>query len=175
MSQASTLARPYARALFLLARDSGQLSGYSEALAFSAQAAAEPAMHALLSDPRIAAADLVALLIHPEAPANMPAFLAMLADNGRLPLLPETAELFEQLRAETERVVKATITSAAPLSDSDLQMFKQSLKNRFGSDVDVSTAVDPELIGGAVINAGDVVIDGSIRNKLARLNASLDN
>ena len=96
-----------------------------------------------------------------------------MAENGRLALLPEVSALFEQLRAESERVVKATITSATELSDAELQNIVQALKKRFGREVAVQTAVDAGLIGGAVIDAGDVVIDGSLRSKLARLNASL--
>lgn len=173
MSQAITLARPYARALFLIAKESGQFPAFSEALGFSAHAAAEPAVQALFGDPRVAAGTLQELLTHPDAPAAFGPFLATLAENGRLALLPEVSALFEQLRAESERVVKATITSATELSDAELQNIVQALKKRFGREVSVQTAVDAGLIGGAVIDAGDVVIDGSLRSKLARLNASL--
>ncbi len=175
MSQATTLARPYARAVFLLAKEEGRLKDVSGSLAFSAQASAVPAIAALLGDPRILPGRLIDLLIHPEAADSTRRFLALLAENGRLALLPEISVLFEQLRAEDEHVVKARITSAAPLSDAELQPLVQALKKRFGSEVEVSTAVDPALIGGALIDAGDVVIDGSVRNKLARLQASLAN
>jgi F-type H+-transporting ATPase subunit delta len=173
MSQAITLARPYARALFLIAKEAGQFPALSEALGFSARAAAEPAVQALFGDPRVAAGTLQDLLTHPDAPAAFGPFLAALAENGRLALLPEVSALFEQLRAESERVVKATVTSATELSDAELQNIVQALKKRFGREVAVQTAVDAGLIGGAVIDAGDVVIDGSLRSKLARLNASL--
>lgn len=173
MSQAITLARPYARALFLIAQGAGQLPAFSEAIGFSARAAAEPSVQALFGDPRIAAGRLQDLLTHPDAPAAFGPFLAVLAENGRLALLPEVAALFEQLRAESEHVVKATITSAEVLSAESLKSLTDALKKRFGGDVEVRTAVDASLIGGAVIDAGDVVIDGSLRNKLARLNASL--
>ena len=121
MSQAITLARPYARALFLIAKESGQFPAFSEALGFSARAAAEPVVQALFGDPRVAAGTLQELLTHPAAPAAFGPFLATLAENGRLALLPEVSALFEQLRAESERVVKATITSATELSDAELQ------------------------------------------------------
>lgn len=175
MSQAATLARPYARAMFLLAKEQGCLKDVSEALAFSVQASAVPAIAALLDDPRIVSGQLIDLLMHPEAADPMHRFLAVLAENGRLALLPEISALYELLRADDEHVVKAGITSATPLSDTELRSLVQALKKRFGSDVEVSTAVDPTLIGGAVIDAGDVVIDGSIRNKLARLQANLAN
>jgi len=102
-------------------------------------------------------------------------YLALLAENQRLPLLPEIAALYAQLRDDAERVVKATVTSATMLPDAELASIKAALRKRFGRDVEVDTAVDPALIGGAVITAGDVVIDGSLRTKLARLGAALAN
>ena len=175
MSQSTTLARPYARALFLLAKQENALNAYSSQLAFSAQAAVLPDVAGLLGDPRIGADALLDLLSHPESNEGMRRFLAVLSENGRLSLLPEILALFEALRAESEHVVKARITSATPLSAESLRTLTEALKKRFGSDVDVQTAVDAALIGGAVIDAGDVVIDGSVRNKLSRLNASLVN
>lgn len=175
MSQATTLARPYARALFMVAKQEGRLKETSEALSFSAQAAATPAVAALLGNPRIAESQLLALLSHPEASESIQRFLAELSQNARLALLPEIYALYEMLRAESEKVVKATITSAEALSAESLKSLTDALKKRFGSEVEVQTAVDASLIGGAVIDVGDVVIDGSIRNKLSRLNASLAN
>ena len=99
----------------------------------------------------------------------------MLAENRRLAVLPEIAGLFDTMRAEAERVVKATVTSAHPLAAGDVEALRASLRRRFGQEVEVATAVDPALIGGAVIDAGDIVIDGSIRTKLARLGAALAN
>ena len=100
-------------------------------------------------------------------------FLALLADNRRLPLLPEIAGLYEQLRNEAEHVVKATVTSATALPDAELEAIRASLRKRFGCEVELETAVDESLIGGAVIDAGDVVIDGSLKGKLARLESAL--
>lgn len=175
MSQAITLARPYARALFLLAKEAGQLKDVSEALGFSAHASVVPAVADLIGNPRASNAQLLDLVSHPEAPAVMRNFLSVLAENGRLGILPDVSALFEQLRAESEHVVKANITSAAALSDAELRQLTDALKKRFGREVEVQTSVDASLIGGAVIDTGDVVIDGSIRNKLSRLNASLAN
>jgi F-type H+-transporting ATPase subunit delta len=175
MSHAITLARPYARALFLLAKETGQLKSVSTSLKFSAQAALVPEMLALLGNPRIADAQLVDLLRSPETIDCMYQFLLVLAENGRLALLPEVSALFEQLRAESEQVLKANITSAAVLSDAELMKLTEALKKRFNRDVEIQTTVDEALIGGAIIDTGDVVIDGSVRNKLARLNASLAN
>lgn len=175
MSQATTLARPYARAIFMLAKEVGSLKDVSEALAFSAQAVSVPHLADMLDDPRVSVAQLLDLISHPEAPESVRGFFSVLSENARLPLLPEIYALFEALRAESEHVVKATITSAEPLSAESLKSLTDALKKRFGGDVEVQTAVDASLIGGAVIDAGDVVIDGSVRNKLARLNANLAN
>jgi F-type H+-transporting ATPase subunit delta len=176
MSQALTLARPYARAAFALAKEGGRLPQWSAMLGFAAQASAVPGVQTLVGNPLAKADDLVELLLPPgDSDPNFRQFLAVLADNRRLPLLVEIAGLFDQLRAESERVVKATVTSAQPMDAAELAKLRDSLRKRFGQDVEISTAVDAALIGGAVIDAGDVVIDGSIRTKLARLGAALAN
>ncbi|MFZ2751905.1 MAG: F0F1 ATP synthase subunit delta, partial [Lysobacteraceae bacterium] len=139
----------------------------------------------LLGHPQLGRGDAVALL-SPPAAGNTAApdlfgndlfgnFLALLADNRRLPLLPEIAGLFEELRADAEHIVKARITSATTLPVSELESIKVALKRRFGRDVELTTAVDESLIGGAVIDAGDVVIDGSLKSKLSRLQSALAN
>jgi F-type H+-transporting ATPase subunit delta len=183
MSQALTLARPYARAAYAIAREAGSAAQWSDALAFAARVAADPRIASLLGHPQLDRADAVALLSPPAAVgAGAPDlfandrfgdFLALLADNRRLALLPEIAGLFEELRADAERVVKAKVTSAAALSAGELDTIKAALKRRFAREVEVETAVDASLIGGAVIDAGDVVIDGSVKSKLARLQTAL--
>ena len=175
MSQALTLARPYARAAFGLARDAGAYPAWSNALAFAAQVAADPRVAELLGSPRLTHADAVELLAIDGASETMRNFLALLADNRRLALLPEIAGLYEGLRADAERVVKARVTSASALANGELDGIKAALKKRFGRDVEIETAVDASLIGGAVIDAGDVVIDGSLKGKLGRLQAALAN
>ncbi len=185
MSQALTLARPYARAMFALARDGNteghsMIASWSKALVFSAQIAADPRVASLLGNPKLTDADAVTLL-SPAADHNGGAdaafgrFLAVLAENRRLALLPEIAGLYEELRADAERVVKAKVTSATVLPASELDTICAALKKRFGREVEIQTAVDESLIGGAVIDAGDVVIDGSLRGQLARLQAALAN
>jgi F-type H+-transporting ATPase subunit delta len=174
MSQSLTLARPYARAAFSLAQDQGRLPAWSQLLGFSAMAVADPAMGPVVGHPRVSADQLVELLLPlGEVDPTFRQFLATLAENRRLALLPEIAALYEQHRAEAERVVKATVTSAQPLEKVEVELLKLSLKRRFGTEVELTTAIDPALIGGAVIDAGDVVIDGSLRTKLARLGAAL--
>lgn len=173
MSQALTLARPYARAAYAIARDAGAAAQWSDALGFAARVAADPRVQSLLGHPHLGRADAVALLSPDGVSEAFGNFLALLADNRRLPLLPEIAGLYEDLRAEAERIVKARVTSATTLPAAELDSIKAALKRRFGRDVELETAVDESLIGGAVIDAGDVVIDGSLKSKLARLQSAL--
>lgn len=173
MSQALTLARPYARAAFSVAREAGALPAWSAALGFAARAAAEPQAAALLDNPKLTRADVVALLAPEGADETFRNLLGLLFDNRRLPLLPEIAGLFDELRFEAERVVRAKVTSAATLADGELETIKAALRKRFGRDVEVETEIDESLIGGALIDAGDIVIDGSIKGKLARLQTAL--
>lgn len=176
MSEALTLARPYARAAFAIAREQSRLAPWSQALGFTAQAAAQPAVKNALTDPRVAASVINELLSPPgDADASYQQFLTVLADNRRLPLLPEIAALFDELKADAERVVKANVTSAKTLDAAELTQLRDALKKRFDREVEITASVDESLIGGVVINTGDVVIDGSIKTKLARLHASLTN
>ena len=173
MSQPLTLARPYARAAFALARDNGTLAPWSQALAFAARVAADPQVASLLGNPKLTDADAATLLAPDDADDSFGRFLALLADNRRLALLPEIAGLYDELRLEAERVVKARVTSATALPASEQETIRVALKSRFGREVEVETSVDDSLIGGAVIDAGDVVIDGSVKGKLARLQSML--
>lgn len=173
MSQALTLARPYARAAFGLARDEGKFDAWSRALSLAAQIAADSRAAEVLINPALRQSDAVALLSSDEDDTTFGRFLAMLFDNRRLALLPEIAGLYEQQRAEAERIVNAHVTSASLLADAELERIKSALRSRFGREVNVTTGVDASLIGGAIIDAGDVVIDGSLKGKLARLQTAL--
>ncbi len=173
MSQAMTLARPYARAAFAVARDASRLPEWSDALGFAARVAADPQVAALLGNPKLTRDDVLVLLAPDAAGEEFSNFLGLLFDNRRLGLLPEIAGLFDELRFEAEHVMRARITSAAPLPADELETLKAALRRRFGREVEVETAVDPALLGGAVIDAGGVVIDGSLKGKLGRLRAAL--
>lgn len=173
MSQALTLARPYARAAYAAARDAGRTAAWSQALALSARIAADPQVQTMLAHPQLGTDDAVALLMAGDGDEAYARFLALLAENRRLELLPEIAGLFEQQRADAERIIKARVTSAAELQPAELANLINALRTRFGREVEVETAVDASLIGGAVIDTGEVVIDGSLRGKLDRLGSAL--
>ena len=170
-----TLARPYARAAFAIAREGNALPAWSDALAFAARVAADPSVAALLGNPGLTQADAVNLLGPDAADEGFSNFLGLLFENRRLSLLPEIAGLYDELRSEAERVVKAKVTSAVILPLVEMGKIEDALRRRFGRDVEIETAIDESLIGGAIIAAGDVVIDGSLKGQLGRLRSALSN
>jgi F-type H+-transporting ATPase subunit delta len=175
MSQPLTLARPYARAAFELASAGNTLGEWAKKLAFAAQAAADPQVRALIGDPRIGPAELASLFLPDGEPADslFASFISLLADNQRLHALPEITALFEQRKREAEKVLQVRVRTAAPIDASETAKLKDALKRRFGRDIELEQSVDPAVIGGAVIDAGDVVIDGSVRGRLHQLEAAL--
>ncbi len=175
MSESLTLARPYARAAFESARGGNALGAWSSSLSFAAQAAADSRVGALLGNPRLSGDELVGLLLPPNeaAGSKFASFLSLLAENSRLTLLPEIVALFEDLKRESEHVLKVTLRSAAEIPGAQADAIKLALAKRFGRDIELSQTIDPSVIGGAVIDAGDVVIDGSVRGRLARLESAL--
>lgn len=176
MAEKTTIARPYAKAAFDTARAAKQVPAWSQALAAAAAGAGDPAIAGLLTSPRLPKEQLATVFIDVagkglgEAGAN---FFRVLAENRRLALLPEIAAAFEALRAEAERAVEATVVSAAPIADAARKALAQALSKRLEREVTLKCETDPRLLGGAVIRAGDLVIDGSVRGKLERLSLAL--
>ena len=177
MSNAISLARPYARAAFETARSHNALGDWAVKLALAAEVAADPRVADLFGDPRVAVGELVGLVMPESEAAGSPfaTFVQILAENGRLPVLPEIGALFEQLKNEAERVLKVSVRSATAMDAGETGKLKDALKRRFGRDIEIEQSVDPAVIGGAIIDAGDVVIDGSVRGRLARLEQALAN
>jgi F-type H+-transporting ATPase subunit delta len=175
MSESLTLARPYARAAFETARTDNALPAWSAKLGFVAQAVADAGVGALIGNPRLTSDELVGLLLPPDeaAGSGFTSFLSLLATNRRLVLLPDIAALYEELKRESEHVLKVTLRSAVEIPGEQANAIKLALAKRFGRDIELEQRVDPSMIGGAVIDAGDVVIDGSVRGRLARLESAL--
>jgi F-type H+-transporting ATPase subunit delta len=176
MAERITIARPYARAAFETAQANKQSAAWSRALTTAAAGVADPAVQALLGSPKLPKAALVQIFIElagSELGENGSNFLRLLAENRRLGLLPEIAQAFEALRAEAERTVEASVVSASPLDDKAREVLARALKKRLDREVTLKCEIDPRLIGGAVIRAGDLVIDGSVRSKLERLGLAL--
>jgi len=177
MSETLTLARPYARAAFETARANNALPAWSDKLAFAAQVIGDARVSAIVGDPRLSSSDLTGLLLPQGEPADsvFAAFLGLLIDNRRISLLADIAALFEELKRESERVLQVTVRSSSEIPASQAEAIKVALKKRFGQDIELQQRVDPSVIGGAVIDAGSVVIDGSVRGRLARLETALTN
>jgi len=172
MADKSTIARPYAKAAFEEARDRKLLGPWSEALRTAAAVVGDPRVEALLGNPRVTPdelAKLVSEIAGPQLDEQGRNFVRTLADNRRLALLPEISTLFEDLKGEAEGVIDVTVTSAAPLEDSQRGKLTAALEKRLGRSVRLQCATDPALIGGAVLRAGDLVIDGSLRGRLERI------
>lgn len=176
MAEQITIARPYAQAIFSVAQDEGDLKGWSEMLTFAAAVASDPDMAALIDDPRIDRDQTVTIFLDVcdvRLTASGKNMIRVLADNDRLELLPEIAAMYESERAAAEGTLQAEVTSARPLSNAQSKSIAAALTKRFGREVTLDCKVDEELIGGAIIRAGDVVIDGSVVGKLEKLSHQL--
>ena len=176
MSELSTLARPYADAVFRMAQGENDLAGWSSRVASLAMIVSDAQVARLIADPAVSSGRVAGLVIDVagtslgERGAN---FVKVLAENGRLTVLPEISVQFESLKANAESTVEATITSAHELTQAQLDELVAGLKSRFNRAVTVQVAVDAELIGGAVIAIGDQVIDGSVKGRLQRMSFAL--
>ena len=172
MAEAITIARPYATAVFRLAKEKNALARWSEMLSFIAAVAADAQMKALIDDPKLASSELERLFLSVcenklEAPAvNL---VKLLVEYGRLALLPEISAAYEELKAEDEGSLEAEITAAVKPSDAQVKTLVKQLETRFGKKIDAHVKLDPAIIGGLKIVVGDTVIDASVRGQLQEL------
>jgi len=168
----ATLSRPYARAAFENAHAAGQLAPWGEMLDKAAAVLSDDRVAALVGNPHVQRAELVGFVLElcgaagDEKARN---FVQLLADNGRLLLLPQIAAQYAALRADVENTVDVTVTSALPLTAEQGAKLSDALTRRLRRTVRLNTTVDPSLIGGAVVRAGDFVVDGSLRGRIERL------
>jgi F-type H+-transporting ATPase subunit delta len=178
MADRATIARPYARAAFAHASEGGDLAAWSTMLGAAATAAVDPRVSRLIGNPHVTGEQLVELLADASKGAAGPGginFLLALAENHRLALLPEIAEQFETLRAEVENVVDVEVIAAQEIAPAQEKRLAAALKKRLGREVRMQMRIDETLIGGAIVRAGDLVIDGSLKGRLARLGSALTN
>ncbi len=169
MADKTTVARPYARAAFEEARDARRLGPWSEALRTAAAVVQDPRVHRLLGNPAVSDAQLAQLVMDlagPQLDEHGRNFVRTLVHNRRLACLPEISALFDRLKDEAEGVVDVTVTSAAPLGNAQRSALSAALERRLKRQVRLQCQTDPSLIGGAVLQAGDLVIDGSVRSRL---------
>ena len=172
MAERITTARPYAKAIFALARQSNKLAETSAGLQRAAAVVIDPRVHALLGSPHVTAAQLAELVSGVAGPAldeHGRNFVSLLAQNRRLGFLPEIVALFEQMKAEVENAVDVEVISASKLTSDQESRYAAALQKKLGRQVRLHTKVDSSLMGGAVLKAGDLVIDGSIKGRLERL------
>ncbi|MDH4165860.1 MAG: F0F1 ATP synthase subunit delta [Gammaproteobacteria bacterium] len=176
MAERATVARPYAKAAFAHARDKNVLDAWSGWLGTARAIVSSDEFEAFQNSPGVRKQQLKELVAHvcgDALDANARAFLDLLAENGRIGYLPEIATHFDELTAEHQNVADVEVVSAAELNAAQRERLAGALRARLRRDVRLNCTVDPALIGGAVVRTGDLLIDGSIANKLQRLDVEL--
>lgn len=176
MAELTTLARPYAKAAFEHAQANQQMAQWSDMLALAAAVSQDDTVQRMLKAPRLTSTEKAATFIEvcgDALNAQVRNFIQVLAENERLLLLPEIAALFELYKSEREKSVDVEVTSAFALSAEQQDKLAKVLSARLSREVRLHAAEDPALIGGVVIRAGDLVIDGSVRGKIAKLAEAL--
>jgi F-type H+-transporting ATPase subunit delta len=175
MAELATIARPYAEALFRVAKN-GNLAAWTDVVSEMAAVAALPDVKSFASNPKLTDSQVVdtflSLLksnVSPEAKN----FVAMLVENGRLTLLPEIGTQFHALRNASEGAADAEITSAFELTDAQVQDLIATLEKKFGRKLNPTVKVDTSLIGGVRVAVGDEVLDTSVRAKLQKMYVAL--
>jgi F-type H+-transporting ATPase subunit delta len=177
MSSLTTLARPYAKAAFDLANGDNNLAGWDAMLSAAATVTSDESMAGWLHSPHSTATKAVEIIVEAsdgEVDARFQSYLGVLADNGRLSLCAEISRMFEELRLEAEKRLQVRVVSAVALQDSEAERMQIALAIRFDREISLKNEVDAEVLGGAIIYAGDQVIDGSLQGRLNRLETSLN-
>jgi F-type H+-transporting ATPase subunit delta len=175
MSELTTVARPYAIAAFDFAVEKSTIDDWQAMLVFAAEVSKNESMHHYMSGAVAAGlvTDIFNKVCGEELDQDAKSLIKVLAENHRLTLLPEISKMFNKLKIEREKQINVDVLSAAILSDAQLTKLSAALEKRFDRKVQLNCSVDPTLIAGMVIKAGDTVIDGSVNSQLNRLNDAL--
>jgi F-type H+-transporting ATPase subunit delta len=176
VAERATVARPYAKAAFDYARQAGAFAEWSQSLGLCAEIVADPRVEALIKNPELTPARIADFVIDiggAKLGPPMQNFVRILAANRRLLLLPEIAAHYETMRAQVENTVDVEVISAVKLDAAQTEKLIRALNTRLKRAVKMQNSVDPGLLGGAVIRAGDLVIDGSLKGRLERLRTDL--
>ncbi|GKT11514.1 MAG: F-type H+-transporting ATPase subunit delta [Thiomicrorhabdus sp.] len=176
MAQLMTIARPYAEAVFALSSEKQNLATWSEELANLATIAKDEAMEAMIKNPKYSAANLVAVftdVMGSNLTAEGKNLLVAMADNKRLLALSDVAEVFETLKAEAEKRVRATVISAREATVEQKKILSAALNAKFDAEVEITYEEDSSLVGGIKIKVGDWAIDGSAVSQLNKLGAAI--
>ena len=172
----TTIARPYAKAVFEQAREEGNMDGWSTLLGTLAAIVREPQMRLILSNPKVSHAkllELVSSVYGGKLSASATNFIRVLIKSNRLRFAGQIAELFEQKRADAEGRIDIDVISAYELDSEQAKKIAEAMGRRTGRKVNIASVVDKSLIGGMIIRAGDSVIDASLRGRLNRLRNEL--
>lgn len=176
MSEFTTAARPYANAVYDIAHETGALESWGNALANLASVIADAEMSEMLDNPELGKSqkgELIIQVLGDKLTDQQQNLVKLMAENGRLKLMPDVQQQFELARAKAENKVDAEVISAYELSAEQTDELVNTLKNKLGCDVTLTTTVDESLIGGVVIKAGDTIIDASMKSQLESLALSL--
>ncbi|MCO4838179.1 MAG: F0F1 ATP synthase subunit delta [Oceanospirillaceae bacterium] len=174
MAETITVARPYTKAAFETALAQGDLGSWSEFLNMAAAVVADPSLAQVLDNPALTAtkkAQLVTDVVNGNHPVSQQAqnFLNLLAENKRLSLLPEVSNLYETLKANQEQSIDVSIVSAFDLGNEQQDKLTQALSAMLSREINITSTTDASLLGGVIVSAGDLVIDGSVKGKLSKL------
>lgn len=176
MQESNTLARPYATAVFKLAKQGDKLELWSDMLNFAASVAADETMAILIDDPRVERSQVATLIIDVAGGRfneHMQNLIRVMADNDRLMIIGEVAQQYQVLRAAEERREVVEVTAAFEVNPKFKKVISEAMAKRLGCEIELKTAIDKELIGGMVIRAGDLVIDASLKGRIKQLTSSL--
>lgn len=176
MAEARTIARPYAEAVFKLAKANDTLPAWSDMLQLTAAIAGDERIRALIGNPRVPTKRLNELFLSicgDKLDNEGRNFVLLLVENRRVEILPQVSELFEQLKAQHEGVLEAHIASAFAMSDAQLKDLVTNLEAKFKRKIEAKVSVNPELIGGVKVEIGDEVLDASVRGKLEAMAVAL--
>ncbi len=176
MAEISTLARPYAQAIFNLANASNTLKAWSETLALLAEVAANTDMIEIITNPDTSNEQRVTLftdICKDQLDEQGINFIKLAAENNRLEIMPAIAQSFEAMRAEEEGSIEAQVISAYAVNATQKKSIAAALKEKLGREVIITTKTDKSLLGGVIIRAGDMVIDGSVKTQLEKITHSL--
>jgi F-type H+-transporting ATPase subunit delta len=175
MQENTTTARPYARAVFELARSDGELQNWSDMLHLLGQVVSDPVMQTLIKNPKVGRqqlADIILEICGQRFNQQGKNFVSILIDARRLAVVPQISKLFEEQKSEAEGIADVEVVSAYPLEDQQQQKIEQVMAKRLSKKIQITAHVDQSLIGGAVIRAGDSVIDASLKGRLRQLGHS---
>lgn len=176
MIEKLTQARPYAKAIFNVAKSTGRFTEWGHTLKILAEISAHSEVQRILRDSTMTEESIAKLFldIFPgslnEEEKNL---LQLLAHKRRLSLLPEIANAFDKFCEEAEKILPVSLQSVTPLTENQKQAFSKVLAKQFGKKIELDNQINPELLGGFWIKAGDIVIDGSILGRLEQLKTSM--